>query len=280
MNKTIMRALVFLILFLFLTACGNKVVAVPTSTLISLTDTPAPMTTATPLPVEVTDVKGVEMVLVPEGKFTMGSDIGPSIEQPAHTVFLDTYYIDKFEVTNVQYKVCVGEGVCEQPTDTTNFNNSDYAQHPVVWVDWNMARTYCEWRGARLPTEAEWEKAARGTDGRTYPWGEKLDSTYANYGKRINNTTSVGEYPKGVSPYGAYDMAGNAWEWVDDWFDAYPGNEVSQTEYGTTYRSIRGGGAYVINYYLRSSFRGLRLPSSPGSDFGFRCARSVDKGQE
>lgn len=206
----------------------------------------ASVPTKTPVPTalssKIIDDYGVEMVLVPEGEFTMGSDIGPSVEQPAHKVFLDTYYIDKFEVTNVQYKVCVEEGVCEQPTDATNFNNSDYAQHPVVWVDWNMARTYCEWRGARLPTEAEWEKAARGTDGRTYPWGEKLDSTYANYGKRINNTTSVGEYPKGVSPYGAYDMAGNVWEWVDSWYDAYPGNEASETDFGTTYRSIRGGG--------------------------------------
>ncbi|HSG45361.1 MAG TPA: SUMF1/EgtB/PvdO family nonheme iron enzyme [Anaerolineales bacterium] len=257
MKVTILRANVVLILSLFLSACSGGE------------------------PSEITDSRGVEMVLVLEGEFTMGSDIGPFNEQPVRQVFLDTYYIDKFEVTNEQYKVCVEEGVCERPTDTTNFNNSEYAQHPVVWVDWDMARTYCEWRGARLPTESEWEKAARGTDGRTYPWGEEIDSTYANYGGKTKDTTSVGEYPKGVSPYGAYDMAGNVWEWVDGWFDAYPGNEGHhQTEYGTTYRNVRGGGFPVINFFLRSSFRGMRIPSSPANDFGFRCADSEVTGQE
>ena len=236
----------------------------PTKTL-----TPAP----TELPAEITDGKGVEMVLVPEGEFTMGSD-AYSDEQPIHDVYLDTYYIDKYEVTNALYKACVDAGVCDQPIITTDYNNSQYAQHPVVYVTWNMAKEYCEWRGARLPTEAEWEKAARGTDGRTYPWGEEIDSSFANYGGNVGDTTSVGSYESGVSPYGAYDMAGNVWEWVADWYDAYPGNTVSNDNYGTTYRVLRGGSWYYDDSGVRSANRVRVNPASSSGYVGFRCSRS------
>jgi len=233
--------------------------------------TPAP----TGLPSTITDPKGVEMVLVPDGKFTMGSDTGDTDEKPPHDVFLDAYYIDKYEVTNALYKVCVEAEICSQPANTNHYNNSQYAQHPVVYVDWNMTKEYCEWRDARLPTEAEWEKAARGTDGRTYPWGEGIDDTFANYSRNIGDTTPVGNYPKGVSPYGAYDMAGNVWEWVADWYVAYPGNTDSTDFYGTTLRVLRGGSWYNLNSYVRSAYRNDYYPAYTNIGFiGFRCARS------
>jgi formylglycine-generating enzyme required for sulfatase activity len=125
--------------------------------------------------------------------------------------------MDVYEVTNALYKVCVEARVCLPPQYAAHFNDSKYANHPVVYVDWNMAKTYCEWRGARLPTEAEWEKAARGTDGRIYPWGKGNGKTFANYGS--SNISAVGSYEKGKSPYGMYDMAGNVSEWVADWYD-------------------------------------------------------------
>jgi formylglycine-generating enzyme required for sulfatase activity len=228
-----------------------------------------------------TDTKGVEMVLVPEGKFTMGSNSGEADEKPPHEVFLDAFHIDKYEVTNAFYKVCVEAGVCQQPA-TDRYNNSQYAQHPVVYVDWNMAKEYCEWRGARLPTEAEWEKAARGTDGRTYPWGEGIDCSYANYddGTKscVGDTTPVGKYPKGVSPYGAYDMAGNLREWVADWYDPnYYSSSPDTNPPGPANGDSRvwRGGSWVSGVGdLRSADRVRSLPTRASSDLGFRCSRS------
>jgi formylglycine-generating enzyme required for sulfatase activity len=211
------------------------------------------------------------MVLVPEGEFTMGSDDGDDDEQPAHQVFLDAYFIDKYEVTNALYKDCVEDGVCDQPTDTDDYNNSQYAQHPVVYVNWNMAKEYCEWRGARLPTEAEWQKAARGTDERTFPWGdEEIDDTFANYSG--SDTKTVGSYPKGVSPYGAYDMAGNVWEWVADWYDSYPGNTDSDSHYGTSFRVLSGGSWLDSSDGVRSANRFQLDPSFNKDYYGFRCS--------
>jgi len=229
------------------------------------TFTPAP----TAFPDEITDGKGVEMVLVLEGEFTMGSESN-SDEQPIHQVSLGTYYIDKYEVTNALYKVCVTAGVCREPTNTTHYNNAQYAQHPVLSVNWNMAKEYCEWRGASLPSEAEWEKAARGTDGGTYPWGEGIDCSLANYyGKDngndycVGDTTPVGSYESGISPYGAYDIAGNVWEWVEDWYKAYPGNTINSDEYGTIYRVLRGGSWVSIDNSLRSAVRFFSTPANP-----------------
>lgn len=175
------------------------------------------------------------MVFVPAGEFLMGIDkdqaeVNGENAVPAHTVMLDDYYIDVFEVTNGAYHVCVDAGACsplareEKAVNDIYISMEDFDTSPVMYLSWNDAKTYCEWRGARLPTEAEWEKAARGTDGRTYPWGEETDCSYANYGLRSENGTEcfqghilpVGSYPKGVSPYGAYDMAGNVSEWVQD----------------------------------------------------------------
>ena len=235
------------------------------------TNTPEPTPSPTALPPEITDSKGVEMVLVPEGEFTMGSDDGDDDEQPVHQIFLDAYFIDKYEVTNVLYKVCVEAGVCDQPTNTDDYNNSQYVQHPVVYTNWYMAKEYCEWRGARLPTEAEWQKAAQGTDGRIYPWGdEEIDNTFVNYGSP--DTKTVGSYPKGVSPYGAYDMAGNVWEWVADWYDSYPGNTDSDSHYGTSFRVLRGGSWLDSSDGVRSANRFQLVPSFNKDYYGFRCS--------
>jgi formylglycine-generating enzyme required for sulfatase activity len=253
--------------------------------------------TATPLRDEITDAKGVPMRLVPAGTFTMGSDADDALaeckkyrsdcsrdwfinEEPAHQVDLDAFYMDKFEVTNARYKACVDAGVCTPPQDTNSYtrssyyDNSQYNNFPVINVDWNQAKTYCEWRGARLPSEAEWEKAARGTDGRTYPWGEGIDCDKANYSGCKGDTTEVGSYADGKSPYGLYDMAGNVWEWVSDWYDAYPGNTISNSDYGTKYRVLRGGSWYDSEYVLRTSYRGRDTPDVINLYVGFRCARS------
>ena len=244
----------------------------------------------------IVDDKGVEMVLIPEGNFIMGSTPGnyPNSqpdEQPAHTVHLDAYYIDRYEVTNKLYTACVDARRCPLPRNSSSdtrasyYGNSQYGNYPVIFVDWNMAKTYCEWRGARLPTEAEWEKAARGTDGRLYPWGQNIDCTYANYlgsqnGGCVGDTTGVGSYESGQSPYGVYDMAGNVWEWVADWYDenyyATLGKNSDNPPGPTSgqVRVLRGGGWPNDDNAVRSTFRLEVDPSYTDRDFGFRCVRS------
>jgi serine/threonine-protein kinase len=228
------------------------------------------------------------MVLVPAGAFEMGSNNGDSDEMPVHTVTLDDYYIDQYEVTNALYKACVDAGVCDPPVNTSSFTrdsyfgNSQYDDYPVIRVSWYDAKAYCEWRGVRLPTEAEWEKAARGTDGRTYPWGEGIDCTKANYGGCVDDTTAVGSYPDGASPYGLFDMAGNVWEWVADWYDgnyydAYPADSWPPNPAGPSsgeYRVLRGGSWLNYGDLLRVANRSGYDPSSRFNFIGFRCALS------
>jgi formylglycine-generating enzyme required for sulfatase activity len=217
------------------------------------------------------------MVSVPAGEFIMGSEEGDSDEQPVHTIYLDAFYIDKTEVTNAQYRQCVEAGACDAPVDATYYDNADYAQHPVVFVSWHDADAYCRWAGKRLPTEAEWEKAARGTDGRTYPWGEGIDCDRAQHGECAGQTVPVGSKPKGASPYGALDMAGNVWEWVADWYDSgYYSQSPARNPQGPDSgeeRVLRGGSwSYGANF-VRSANRYGDSPVDRFDNVGFRCAR-------
>ena len=260
--------------------------SVPSTKLVS-TSTQLPANTALPLQTKITDAKGVSMVLVPEGEFTMGSDkyivLDASAEssQPSHILSLPSYYIDKFEVTNLLYSVCVNEGICLQPTDNTFYIDSTRKDHPVVYVNWYMAQNYCEWRDARLPTEAEWEKAARGLDGRTFPWGENFSCENGNslYGREpcIGDTTAVGTYMNGTSPYGLFDMSGNVWEWTSSLALAYPydftdGRE-SVNESG--FRILRGGSRNNYSDHATTTIRYGKNPFDARSLYGFRCAEDA-----
>jgi formylglycine-generating enzyme required for sulfatase activity len=217
------------------------------------------------------------MVYVPAGEFIMGSDQRDSDERPVHTVYLDAFYIDKTEVTNAQYRECVEAGACDTPVQTTYYDQADYAQHPVVYVSWNDADAYCRWAGKRLPTEAEWEKAARGTDGRTHPWGEGIDCDHAQYSECGRGTVPAGSKPKGASPYGALNMVGNVWEWVADWYDPgyysqSPGRNPLGPESGEG-RVLRGGSWHSNQRFARCAYRVGGNPRYWYFYVGFRCAR-------
>ncbi len=222
-----------------------------------------------------TSPEGVEMVKIPNGPFTMGDNEGEPDERPAHEVELETFWIDRTEVTFRQYDRCVSEGYCRVPTVTGRVKDKTM---PVTGVSWFDARDYCKWAGKRLPTEAEWEKAARGTDERTYPWGEKLSCTLANYREcEIGHPMPVGTYPEAASPYGAFDMAGNVWEWVADHYDSQyykisPASDPQGPGAGK-YRVVRGGAWTRYMAGMRSADRGAFTPSSRADDLGFRCAR-------
>jgi len=237
------------------------------------------------------------MVYVPAGEFIMGSSdaqVDSSLalcnknlrnckrrwfedEQPQHTVYLDAFYIDKTEVTNAQYRACVGAGACDAPLNTIYYDKADYAQHPVVFVGWKDANAYCQWAGKRLPTEAEWEKAARGTDGRTYSWGEGIDCDHAQYGECDGQTVPVGSKPKGASPYGALDMVGNVLEWVADWYDSgYYSQSPARNPPGADsgeFRGLRGGSWDNRPHLVRTASRFWDNPDARYYDVGFRCAR-------
>jgi len=237
---------------------------------------------------------GMVLLYIPAGEFTMGSEDGDADEKPVHTIYLDAFWIDQTEVTNAMYAMCVKAGVCKEPSQKSSFTRSNYYEksefdnYPVIYVSWNDANTYCSWMDRHLPTEAEWEKAARGTDARVYPWGDNFDGSLVNFcdtncslplkndsfDDGFADTSPVGYYPNGVSPYGALDMAGNVWEWVEDWYDAYPGNTVSDSVYGTTYRVLRGGAWFDIDSSVRSASRSRTDPTYAIYDVGFRCSSS------
>jgi formylglycine-generating enzyme required for sulfatase activity len=232
--------------------------------------------TATPKP--------AEMAFVPAGDFVMGTNDGLSAEKPMHTVFLEAFWIDKFEVTNAQYKQCANAGKCEPPRQTSTtrsayYGNPQYDNFPVIYVSWNGARIYCEWAGKRLPTEAEWERAARGQDGRLFPWGSAWDGTKANSWDstpRVGDTTAVGSYLSGVSPSGTFDMAGNVSEWVADWYNAtYYANSPRHNPKGPdsgNMRVTRGGSWSDVQYGVRVTTRRSVSSSGGQEGIGFRCA--------
>ncbi|MFN8383067.1 MAG: SUMF1/EgtB/PvdO family nonheme iron enzyme [Anaerolineales bacterium] len=228
--------------------------------------------------------KGETLVYVPVGKFTMGNS---DSDAPVHTVYLNAYWLDQTEVTNKQYKTCVNAGVCEPPSSTGSYTHTSYYEipefdnYPVLYVTWDKANRYCEvWTGGDLPTEAQWEKAARGTDARTYPWGNSVPANnLLNYNSNVGDTTEVGAYPSGESTYGVYDMAGNVWEWVNDWYGGTYYDELTSSnnpvgpESGQ-FRVLRGGSWLNQDYSVRSANRGKYDPSYMYSYIGFRCARS------
>jgi len=242
------------------------------------------------------------LVYVPAGEFKMGSaraEDPQTLEEelPQHIVYLDAYWIDQTEVTNAQYAMCVADaGACTMPNDRSSltrssyFDNNQYANYPVIFVSWSQAAAYCAWAGRRLPTEAEWEKASRGPDGRIYPWGNTFDGIMANYCDiNCNNgwkddryddgyidTSPVGDYPMGASVYGALDMAGNIYEWVADWYGPYSRIEqVNPTGPASGLEQIIRGGSWGDDpAHIRAAVRSHINAQDYWMNFiGFRCAR-------
>lgn len=228
------------------------------------------------------DIAARKMILVAEGEFVMGWATGDSDEQPSHIVYLDGFYLDVFEVTVEQYKQCVRAGGCEEPiyAPGCNWDGFEGKNHPINCMNRRNALAYCSWVGLRLPTEAEWEKAARGTDGRTYPWGYELVGDEANFrGSSIMATEPVGNHPSGVSPYGMHDMGGNVWEWVSDWYSAdYYQHSPRERPTGPSsgeYGVLRGGSWWFDELALPSANRISYHPLLTDVDIGFRCARDL-----
>jgi len=235
-----------------------------------------------------------EWVNIPGGTFNMGQD-GIAIATPVHPVTLTAFRMLKYEVTATDYKACVDASVCQYNGETSGtyytYNRVSYDNHPINYVNWSEAQTYCQWVGGDLPTEAQWEYAARGTDGRTYPWGETVPSVTNNNLANCSEsycydgysyTSSVGTFEQGKSPFGLYDMAGNVWEWIKDWYSSSyynncasgctdPFNDVSGSD-----RVNRGGSWVSYTDVLRSSNRVNLGPSYRFSNLGFRCASPQD----
>lgn len=229
---------------------------------------------------------GAPMVLIPAGEFVMGSDKGDQDEAPVHRVYLHAFYIDKFEVTNGRFAKYVEAIQSEPPWGFSDKSTPViHADRPVRWVNWMDAMGYCLWSGKRLPTEAEWEKAARGTDERIFPWGNDPPTpVHAIYGLKeggAETVSVVGSHPMGQSPYGVQDMAGNLYEWVMDWYaDNFYTNSPAINPRGPsegTAKVQRGGSYLNTPYRLRSSFRTKGDPTEQDPNVGFRCAQDAQK---
>jgi sulfatase modifying factor 1 len=248
-------------------------------------NTPPKAATMPQPPGEIVGKDGAPMVLIPVGEFTMGSDKGDDDEQPIHKVFLDSFYIDKFEVTNGRFAKFVEAIQSEPPWGFADKETPVIRpDQPVRWVNWMEAIGYCLWAGKRLPTEAEWEKAARGPDGRVYPWGNDTPTpAHAVFGLKEGTDTvsAIGNRDKGKSPYGVHDLAGNLYEWTTDWYDEefYSKNPAINPKgplEGTA--KVQRGGSYINGAYrLRSSFRTKGDPTEHDPNVGFRCAEDVPK---
>jgi formylglycine-generating enzyme required for sulfatase activity len=238
-----------------------------------------------------------EMVLVPAGAFTMGRDDGPVDERPAHRVDVPAFRVDRLPVTNRQFAEFLNASGLRGARGERRYDEDDsdarvrleggrwvphpgHADHPVVEASWPGARDFCAWQGKRLPTEAEWEKAARGTDARRYPWGDALpDASRAHFGAGWNDLAPVGTRPRGASPYGVLDMAGNGWDWVSSAYRPYPYRADDGREDLTVnvVRGTRGGGHDSRPEDLTTTQRGRavsRAPQAGHHNIRFRCARS------
>ena len=222
------------------------------------------------------------MALIPEGEFVMGSNERWDDEAPEHISSTKAFYMDLNEVTNSDYEKFV---VATQQVTPYHWPEGNIpkrkAQHPVVYVSWFDASNYCKWAGKRLPTEQEWEKAARGQDGLIYPWGNQwaLDKSNHPY-KNSTGTESIGSYPEGQSPYGLNDMSGNVWEWVDSYYLPHPGNPVTRAEYGKDKRVLKGGSwfdclSYGCGLSAPTFNRSFFTPEVKNNSFGFRCAKDA-----
>jgi len=278
----------------------------------ALTGYNKPMTGQMDTPVDIVTAPPSEpppgMVLIPAGEFRMGSNRGDSDEKPVHTVYVDAFYMDKYEVTNAQYAEFLNEMGKHREGGLRWYDTGDaaariallggryevsvgYENHPVTEVSWYGAMAYAAWAGKRLPTEAEWEYAARGgLSGSTYPWGNAdADATRENFNNNVGDTTAVGKYPP--NGYGLYDMAGNVWEWCLDQYNSsfYAVSAVRNPLSGAqrlgwlldnyigvkSLRVLRGGSWINLVSHLRSGRRGNMNPSYTVSDNGFRCVRAV-----
>ena len=286
--------------------------AAPATVVVVVTAT-SPPDTLTPTPTEEPDLPstltgddGAEMILIPEGEFirgstrdqvdeavrlcNQGSDNDPCTfdefanEMPQREITLSAFYIDRTEVTNAQFESCVRAGDCSRPgtggRQGDYYGNSRYDNYPVINVSWYDADAYCRWADKRLPTEAEWEKVARGEQGNIWPWGDSWDSSRANTDERgPNDLTRVGSYSSGASPYGVLDLSGNVWEWVqdrydDDYYASAPDTDPPGPSSGSR-RVVKGGGWSSFRHYVRAANRGSKPPNDPSVYTGFRCAADL-----
>lgn len=219
------------------------------------------------------------MVFIPEGEFLMGTDDRMRDEKPMSAVYAGPFYIDRYEVTNEEYKKFIESTGREAPENWVKGNfPAGKEKHPVIYVSWYDADAYCKWADKRLPREIEWEKGARGVDGRTYPWGNKWDLNKSNNPLRGHEGTMPGgSFENGKSPYGLYDMSGNVWEWVDDEYLPHSGSDYVNPEFGRNYKILKGGSWWDCMFYgcgisAPAYNRSFFDPSTKNDSFGFRCA--------
>jgi formylglycine-generating enzyme required for sulfatase activity len=265
MPRKVVFAIVGLLLVLGIAGCGKK--------------EEAPATKEAAVPAKPVVTPG-QMVLIPAGEFILGSsEDKESTAFPEQKVNLPAFWIDKYEVTNKQFLDFAiktgyqGEGA-KEGKDWRQFFTPDKALFPVLFITWNDAKAYCESEGKRLPTEQEWEKAARGTDGRRFPWGNSWDPGKSNtYESGMRDPKAVGTF-EDVSPYGVYDMLGNVQEWTSSWFKGYKGNPTRNEHYGETLRVVRGASARIYGSRAHLWDRSAYVPNSL-YDFGCRCAKDA-----
>ncbi len=287
--KNVRYAFIWGLIFTFLlSACGapTPVVVVVTATPLPPTEIPPAEPTQTLVPVPLSGpqsgttmkwIDGSTLVHVPSSEFIMGNG---GFDAPVHTVAVDGFWMYQTKVTNRMYAQCVAVGSCSMPTEELGgpvYSNPQYANHPVVGVTWDQSQTYCGWAQGQLPTEAQWEKAARGTQGNAYPWGnDKPGCDLLNLGYCLGRTSEVDAFSDGASPYGLYDMAGNLFEWVSDWYgEAYyasaPTTNPTGPESGQ-YRVIRGSSFETDFDQVESAIRHFGAQAYHSRDLGFRCA--------